>query len=114
MVTFSPPQNPSYGLSTDTQARIIEAKFGDGYSQRAGDGLNSVDEVVNVVWNQLTEVDAQTIVDFFKARAGFESFDWTPPKELTAKKYIVQAWKRSKPRFGQDSVTAAFRQVHDL
>ncbi len=113
MVTFSPPKAPTVGSQRRTTARILEAQFGDGYSQRAGDGLNSVEDAFSLVWNALSEAEADTITDFFEARGGWEAFDWTPPGEVAARKFRCGEWTRDWDG-AMRRVTANFAEVFDL
>jgi phage-related protein len=58
--------------------RVLSAKFGDGYEQTAVDGINNKTQS----W-PLAFVGAAAkitpIRDFLDARAGAQSFYWTPP-----------------------------------
>lgn len=115
MVTFTPPVEPSVsGLSVATKTRTLVAEFGDGYTQRAGDGLNGIAKQVSVTWNALQTADADTIIAFFEARGGFEMFEWTPPRGNTALKWIVTEWQLVPLDSALDAISATFVQVFDL
>ena len=65
--------------------RALEASFGDGYRQRAGDGINTHEETHRIVTLVLNETDFDEVDTFLKANAG-KFFDWTPPLKTTSVK----------------------------
>ena len=58
--------------------RILKAQFGDGYQQRAGDGINAIVQSWPVQFIGKPEKIA-AIANFLKERAGYKAFHWTPP-----------------------------------
>jgi len=114
LTTFPSLRAPSYGSARQSQPRVLEARFGDGYSQRAGDGLNILEREWTLSWNQLSTADADILDSYLVARGGIEAFWWTPPREVTAIKVICQDWRRQPASPGADRVDATFRQVFDL
>lgn len=66
------------GHGGDTTLRVRKAQFGDGYTQRAADGLNNRESTFNLRFvGSAAKVAA--IIDFLDRHAGAESFYWTPP-----------------------------------
>lgn len=115
MATFTPPVQPGVpNLVTNTETRTLEASFGDGYSQRGGDGLNSMIDTIPLTWNALTPAEADQIIQFFRDHKGYMSFDWIPPRELEYKKFICRGWSRQHIDGGLDAISATFQQVFDL
>ena len=90
------------------------ADFGDGYTQRGGDGLNPVQDTFSLIWNGLKIAQADEIDAFLKARKGYESFDWIPPREVSTRKFICQEWSRQYITPDIDSISATFIEVFDL
>lgn len=105
---------PSFGSRKLTKTRVLRANFGDGYSQRAIDGLNQQRDEWTVSFNNLSDADADTLVAFYEQQAGSSYFTWTPPREATSKKWIVSEWQRTPNTGDFDTVTAKYEQVHDL
>jgi len=72
---------------------VRKAEFGDNYSQRVVDGLNSKLDTWNLQFTALSADDVGTIKDFLDARAGHEAFNWIPPddvsKQFTCDQYQV-------------------------
>jgi phage-related protein len=58
--------------------RTLKASFGDGYEQKAADGINNKVQMwpLSFVENLTTTT---AIRDFLDARMGYQSFYWTPP-----------------------------------
>lgn len=82
--TFAPPFAPSPpGTGGPITMQVRRAEFGDGYSQRARDGLNYVRRTVTLSWSALSAADLQTIVSFFKSLGGADSFTYMLPLEST-------------------------------
>jgi phage-related protein len=112
MATF-PDIKPLYQLPVSKTFRILRNDFGDGYSQRAADGLNYElnDFIYDVIVNQ---TDATTIIDFLDARGGYEAFDYTLPRETTAKKFSCKQYTRTPIGPSTDQIQATFTQEYDL
>ncbi|NNC01903.1 hypothetical protein HJC10_03415 [Corallococcus exiguus] len=70
---------PDYGAQADSVPRVRKAQFGEGYTQRSGDGLNPVLRRWALQFTNLTKVDADTLEAFLRARAGVEPFEFVTP-----------------------------------
>lgn len=93
--TFTPPIGPSPGTAFKPQIKILEAEFGDGYSQPTPDGLNNVRETVELKWDALTQAQMNTINNFFVARKGAQPFYYKPSGVSTTLKWTCKEWSRS-------------------
>lgn len=107
---------PSLSSSRDTETKVLRADFGDGFTQRAADGINNKVNEYNLIWRNIPMEDAQDIVDFLEARGGWESFDWLDIfQELpTTIKVVAEQWSRTPTSENLDTISATFRQVFDL
>lgn len=112
MATF-PAITPSYGAQKTSQPSVRNVKFGDGYSQRLRFGLNQDAKQWDLTWQNISEANADTIETFLEARAGAESFDWTPPDSATSYKWICQQWSKAIPYVNRATITATFVQVFE-
>lgn len=109
-----PSISPEYGTEMKMKARVLEMKFGDGYSQRAADGINPQETTFPLVFNNLSSSDANTILTFLEARGGYDAFSWTPPRTTTSLKWICREWSW-KPEAGDlVTISATFERVFDL
>ena len=95
MATF-PSINPTYGLQKTSAPNVRIAQFGSGYSQRSTFGINQNPKSYSLTF-EVSETDADTIEAFLDARGGVENFDFTPPGETSATKYICRKWSKSIP-----------------
>jgi phage-related protein len=111
MATF-PSITPTYGASKSSRPNVRIAQFGSGYSQRTTFGINQNPKSWNLTW-QVSETDADTIETFLDARAGVESFDWTPIDEATSYKWICREWEKTIPYLNRATITATFEQVFE-
>jgi len=110
MATF-PSISPSFGASKASRPNVRNVQFGDGYSQRLRYGLNTDLKIWSLRWEHISETDTDTIEAFLEARAGAEHFDWSPPDETTAYKWICQEWEKQMVSAGLNTLTATFIQV---
>lgn len=109
-----PSITPSMTSVKNIEARVLKNEFGDGYSQRAADGRNNIVSTWEVIWNGITYTDANTLEAFFNARAGYESFTWTPYRGGEVKKFIVRKWSRAFLGPEIETIKATFEEVFDL
>lgn len=111
--TFNPPVEIDYDSSVQTTNRVLVAGLGDGYTVRAGDGLNSKKRIWSLSWNILSIADADTIETFLSDQNGYKAFYWTPPRGAIGKWTCAQ-WSRTAVGPAYDSLTCEFEEVFDL
>lgn len=93
--TFRPPIGPSPGTKFAPQVKVLEAEFGDGYSQPTPDGINNIRETVELKWDGLTECEMHSIYDFFTARKGAQPFLYKPAGYHKPLAWTCKEWTRS-------------------
>ena len=92
MATFL---DPKYGQQKRS-APITRTGVADGYEHRIIlDCRTSKSKVFNLTF-EVTETEADTI-ETLDARAGTESFDFTPPGEASSSKFVCEGWSKSIP-----------------
>lgn len=115
METFTPPVAPSPDLGFAVEPRVLVTRFGDGYSQRAADGLNTMRRrYESLRWENVSQAEAAAMIAFFEARQGVEAFLWTPPDTGVQAKYRATRWAQSRRTAASFVVTASFVQEFDL
>ena len=114
LYTFSPPVMPDFGMKREYKPKVLKAEFGDGYSQRTGDGQNNMPLSIPVSWTNLSFSEMSSIVNFFIARRGFQSFYFTYVDEGAAKVYICESWDYSHSDAADYTVNATLMQVYDV
>jgi phage-related protein len=102
---------PDYEPREDSAPKASTTQFGDGYQQRQANGLNSDLKVWNLNFSVRDNAEAAAIKAFLEARAGVESFDWTPPLDTTARKFVCNKWSHTPVRFNNNTIAATFEEV---
>lgn len=110
-----PAISPDYSSSPcQVEARVLKSDFGDGYVQKAGDGINSIRRTWPLTWSNITNAEAKTITDFLEAKGGYTPFYWTPPRTTTPLKWTCAAWTSFPNDANRMDVTATFIQDFSL
>lgn len=91
------------------QPRVRVARFGDGYEQRTGDGINNSPKSWSLTFTRPT-AEADAILDFLVARNGSEAFDWTDP-DGDAGRYLARNWSSELHGRWAKTVSVTFEQV---
>ena len=108
MSTFT--WTPDIESTVSHEPRIREAKLGDGYSQRAQDGMNADMQTWSVKFSGRSLAEGQAIDAFLSTQGGVTAFDWTPPGG-SAGKYLCKKWSRTFGSMSAQTVTGTFEQV---
>ncbi len=112
--TFNPAIAPDVGSSVNAKHRILKANFGDGYVGKTGDGINTKEEMPMLNWTQLTETEANAIIDFFDAQAGYIPFLYTLPGESTEKKFTCEEYSKTYAEGAEYNVSAKLERDYQL
>lgn len=107
---------PDYnGTGGEFEPKRKVAQFGNGYSQRAPDGLNNNPQMWNVAFlGRSYSAEIDLIDAFLAALNGTDYFLWTPPRGGSQIKVICPKWSRRPTKGPYDDLTATFEQVFDL
>lgn len=100
---------PDFGATLTEKPRVLSARFGDGYSQEVGDGINVRLKSWSLTFGTRTDAEVAPILAFLRARNGIEGFNWTDPDGYTGV-FICREWQRVPVRSGINSVTATFEE----
>jgi phage-related protein len=101
----------SFASQMDMSPAILEAKFGDGYRQRAGNGINTMLEVWSIQANALKDAtEAAPMEAFLRAQAGVTAFQWATPFGRTAL-FVCKKWRRVQTSFGMSNISGTFEEV---
>ncbi|GAA5787305.1 phage tail protein [Chitiniphilus shinanonensis] len=104
---------PDYGGTRETQPRVLQSQFGDGYAQRMADGLNSQLQRMSWTFARRTDTEARQIEQFLVRHGGVSWFWFTPPGAAQPLKAIARRWSLSPVTWNGCTVTADFEQVAD-
>tara|TARA_A100001015_G_C15005674_1_gene720543 strand:+ start:466 stop:855 length:390 start_codon:yes stop_codon:yes gene_type:complete len=72
---------PDRGFTRSSKPAVLHVKFGDGYEQRASDGINSVKEEYNFNFTNRNKADIDLISDFLDTNKGVTAFEINIPDE---------------------------------
>jgi phage-related protein len=111
---FTPAFHPDWGLSRAFKPKVLMAQFGDGYAQRAADGINNNAVTLSATWTNLKPAEKDYIVDYFAARKGYQGFRYTYVDETAPKVYICTEWTSTHNDAAGYTVTASLTQVYDI
>jgi phage-related protein len=106
--TWTPDKN----LAKTTTPRVVGVKFGDGFEQRTGDGINTINSDYALAFTLRTRAEIDAIDDFLEARGGAEAFDWTDPRGR-AIKVVCQSWTPVYDHDLNSALTCTFRRVYE-
>ena len=100
---------PSYGAQVESAPRVLSARFGDGYEQRVGDGINTDLARWSLTFTRVA-ADITAIAAFLSLKAGITAFTWTPDgeSEITV---VCRQWTRGRIANGLQTLSATFEQV---
>jgi len=104
---------PEFGATLERKPRVKTVSFGDGYEQRARDGINNNPAKWTLQFNMRDDTETTEIMSFLEARGGSEGFDWTPPYEATAIRVVCRGWNKTLSRQNLNSISATFEQVFE-
>lgn len=110
MATFS--YTPSFSATEVSEPLVRRVQFADGYEQRIRFGLNTDKKRWQLTFLNRTDSEREAILTFLEARAGVESFTWTPPRGTTGK-YICSEWTMEMLNCNNNTVQATFQEVFE-
>lgn len=70
---------PDKTLSRQAAPRVRVAQFGEGYQQRAIDGINNIVDTYSIMFANREKIEADDILAFFDTKAAVTAFDFTIP-----------------------------------
>ena len=77
--TGSTYATPDKQLTKTSTPRVLTAKFGDGYEQRAVDGINNLAETYTLTFKTRPKADIDDIVAFLDSKQNVTKFTFTLP-----------------------------------
>lgn len=110
MATFT--YIPSFEATEASKPRVRKFQAGDGYENRIRFGLHTDPKEWSLTFSERTDTERDNILTFLEARAGAESFDWTPPRG-TAGKYVCEQWQVTLRACNFNTIQATFREVFE-
>ncbi len=118
MANFNTDVNlsPNFGLQISYDPVQKIQRYADGYEHRLNFGIaaHQNPRTVNLSFEDITEGDSDTLIDFLKARSlDNASFDFTPPNDPAGKFVINGTYSKRINYAGLASVSVTFREVFE-
>ena len=116
MATLPLQSRMSLSTSYSSSARTRTLEFGDGYIQRTPIGINNPRRTINVVHQNLTVSDANTLIVFYENRHRFsDAIDISANALLrTSGKFFLETFDVEMGDDSKRTVTASMVEVFDL
>jgi phage-related protein len=100
--------NPFDASRKTVTPRVKTSRFGDGYQQRVGDGINTALEVWDCTFGPRDSETIDDIEAFLLAQAGVSSFTWS---FRPGKSFVCPRWTRGYTGVVLNTITATFEEV---
>lgn len=101
VITMPYPELITIDGDVEYEQNLLTARFGDGYSQIAPNGLNSIYEIHNITWGPIEyQIINDTIINQLKLVGGHGYILWTPRNETIQKQFKVKEGKFKKSFLG--------------
>ncbi len=100
---------PDTGAKLTKEPRLRSAKFGDGYEQRAQDGINANMQKRELSFSGRGLGECDLITAFLDARGGTEAFYYTHSRDIQ-RLWICRSWS-STDSVASGDVVATFEEV---
>ncbi|MCY1555795.1 Phage minor tail protein [compost metagenome] len=101
---------PDDSASAEGELGVHESKFGDGYSQVSGDGLNGEKQTWNLTFGGHQE-EVAPILDFVRRHRGYRGFLWTAPGGQLGL-YRCASYRRTCHPGALESLSLTFKQTY--
>lgn len=101
---------PEWSLRCTHKPAVLQMKFGNGYSQRAQDGINNDPRVFMLVFQSRSDTEAQAIEDFLSSHGGWQAFYWSPVPNQAQATFICQNFQRIPTAHNLNTVNATFEE----
>jgi len=109
---------PDRGQKRNNKPRVFVANFGDGYEQRIANGINSLEQIIDVAFTTRPKADIDDIVAFFESKGGVTNFNFTLSdsnaggSEETIK-VVCDTWDQTWVYDDYYTLNAQFRRVYE-
>lgn len=113
METFDFPVDNA--TSIDVAFANLRTDFGDGYTQEAGDGINTRRESWRISaaghWDTDSGMPVKAISEFLDRQGGFQAFEWLTPLGALKLFKCREGYSLTHEGAGNFSLSATFEEV---
>jgi phage-related protein len=104
----------SFGTDFTQDPRVKRASFGDGYSQRKRDGINSTPQTWGLKWDNIPDATAETLRVFFAGLGGSDVLEWQPYGQPYLLKWTATKFRGRPTGYQISSCSVQLDQEFDL
>ena len=103
------------GFTTQSTPKIHMADFGDGYTQRIADGINNLQQTMEVSFSTRPKAEIDDLVAFFESLGGVNKFEMTIDDTNGAEtiKVLCQQWSQTWAFDNFYSLSATFIRCYE-
>lgn len=95
--------------------RVIRTQYGNGYEQRATDGINPLVDKWTITWENINSSEYSTVQTALDTALGVDYFTWTAFGDASSKKWVQAGPVQLVPQSGAlFTLSCPFTQVFDL
>ncbi len=115
---FSAAVQPDKGFSRSNNPNVHVISFGDGYEQRLADGINNLEQELNVSFSTRPKAEIDDLVAFFESLGGVTKFrfdieDSNAGSSTETIKCVCSDWQQTWAYANFYTLTAKFRRVYE-
>lgn len=103
----------SKGTRQSVRRRTKRVKLGEGHSARARAGMNNVQQVWSLRWDDMTLENKDLLKDFFDDLGDVDHFRWTPVGGDTELKFVANSFEASANMYDSWDIVVEVEQVYD-
>lgn len=109
---------PDKALTRKVDPKVFKISFGDGYEQRAVNGINNIKEEYTVTFKSRPKVEIDAIMKTLESKNGVLKFDYTYPNSQdnnskTTIKVVCESFSQTYDYDDFYSCSATFRRVYE-
>lgn len=109
---------PTYSSKIETKNTPFVTKLGDGYEQRAPNGLNTFSQNYSMVFQQRSDKEARAIMNFVEDAGGVRAFQVVMPvaafNNQPLQKWVADDVSVTPASYSLNDINVSVRRVFDL
>jgi phage-related protein len=106
---------PNYASTVDLMQKRTEIQFGDGYSQRMRNGINTAPLEFNLSFENRSDAESTALLHFVEQKGGVDPFVYNPSTifNKTGLKYIAIDPRLTYSSYNNNSLSVKLQRVFD-
>jgi phage-related protein len=112
--TLPSAPKPDPGAEIQTNLSLLEATLGDGYTQRAKNGINNVASTLPLTYTNITGAERDILINFCIAHSAGQAIYYQLADEGTPRKWYIKNYKRTKVAYDVFNVTINLQECFDI